>query len=60
VELAGEKESRIRKEVKRASKKRDNTAEILDLTEKLAQAEREKDMVCEKFKGIISDQCPML
>jgi hypothetical protein len=52
VELAGEKESRIRKDVKRASKKRDNTTEILDLTEKLAQAEREKDMVCEKFQGV--------
>ena len=49
LEAASEKENRIRKEVKKAAKKRDNTTELVELTEKLAQAEREKDLVMTQF-----------
>ena len=46
LEVANEKENRIRKEVNRASKKRDSgSSDLRDWTEKLVQAQREKDMV---------------
>jgi hypothetical protein len=44
LEVAQEKESKSRKEVKRASKRKDGS-ELRELTEKLTQAEREKDLV---------------
>jgi hypothetical protein len=50
LEVSQEKETRLRKEVKRAAKK---PTELTDWTEKLNQAEREKDLVnflfCFKF-----------
>ncbi len=50
LEVSQEKETRLRKEVKRAAKK---PTELRDWTEKLNQAEREKDLVnflfCFKF-----------
>ena len=46
LEVANEKENRIRKEVNRASKRRDSgSSDLRDWTEKLVQAQREKDMV---------------
>ena len=44
-EICQEKETRLRKEVKRASKKSNAQTELRDWTEKLNQAEREKDLV---------------
>ncbi len=44
LEIAQEKESKSRKEVKRASKRKDGS-ELRELSEKLTQAEREKDLV---------------
>ena len=45
LEMCQEKEARARKEMKRVSKRKDSNPEVRDLTQKVEQAEREKDLV---------------
>ena len=52
LEINHEKEARARKDMKRVSKRRDTNSEVRDLTQKLEQAEKEKDVVRIKLRRI--------
>ena len=52
LEMNHEKEARARKDMKRVSKRRDTNSEVRDLTQKLEQAEKEKDVVRIKLRRV--------